>query len=358
MEGNRKRFSPPSPPKRQTAPPWRGWCSSGSNKELVTRTSVPSNSRGTARTAVTEQGETGGFSGGGNSESWGALRALGEQLTWVKKRTRGSSPCQTSATLQGDTAVGYGARVWPQPRPPPGCRVPPRLTKLPPGIGLRSLAAVAKLHERVQGARRHGQVDGVAEGGAVRGRKGHKKLGIRAWPELSDTPFSPRRAPGLGTAGPQRSPEERGRGRGSRGRRVGQRARAWLSPRRPPIRAGSLAAPGRVQQHREGTPLAQMRLSTQIPPHSARRHPQEHSRGDTDELGLQIGSSTCRGTRSLVTAGGTLLSPAPALPPHGTPQLVPRCGCALWGHGIPAGDSSSTRTVPGATRERRKSTTT
>ena len=70
---------------------------------------------------------------------------------------------------------------------------PTRLTKLPSRIGLCSLAAVAKLHERVQGAWGHGQVDGVAEGGAVRGKNGKstETSGVRAWPELSDTPSPP-----------------------------------------------------------------------------------------------------------------------------------------------------------------------
>lgn len=141
----------------------------------------------------------------GAARAGGGPTSRGQQVTSVKKRTPGSAPCRRSATL--GEARGKVGRLWgahPDPsrlQAPPGCPpsagCPPRLTELAAGVGLGSLAAVTELHERVQGARGHGQVDGVAEGGAGRRRgkqRNHPSQGMAG--ALRHPPALPRRAPG------------------------------------------------------------------------------------------------------------------------------------------------------------------
>lgn len=84
-------------------------------------------------------------------------------------------------------------------------------------------------------------------------------------------------------------------------------------------------------------------------PQALTDNPQEHSRGDTDELGLQVWSSTCKEgeASSSATQGEIFLSTrqntgsAHPLPiPNGTPWLVPHRGCALHGwQRVLAGDT-------------------
>lgn len=108
-----------------------------------------------------------------HSPSHGRGRTL-----WGQLHVEGQRLCgQTQPGLRGPHVAAARA---------PGS--PPRLTELPARVVLCALAAVAELHERVQGARGHGQVDGVAEGGAVRGRESTETSRVRAWPELSNIP--------------------------------------------------------------------------------------------------------------------------------------------------------------------------
>lgn len=143
---------------------------------------------------------------------------------------------------------GYGARVWPQPGAPPGAASTPDSPNCPPALASAPslLLPNCMSESRVRGDMGRSMVllkEVLSEGG--RGEEEHRKLGIRAWPGLSDTPSSPRRAPGLGTAGPSALQRKGAAGGEARAGGLGSEPEPGSAPAVPSARTGSLTAPGR-----------------------------------------------------------------------------------------------------------------
>lgn len=281
----------------------------------------PGSSQGKAQSNCDRAGRDRGSSlEAGSPSPWkGPHEHQRSNLTSVKKHTPGSAPCRRSVTLQGDTAGGYRLRAWLQ-AGLPRVLCPTGLTKLPSCVGLCSLAAVAKLHERVQGARGHGQVDGVAEGGAVRGRKGkaQKPLGSGSAQSSPRHPISPP----TGLRARRSRSQELSRGKGpqeGRNRPAVRAASQSLAqpPRSPPAQAGSRMAPrqspgsGGKEAPSQAILSIQMSLSlhlpsTQTPP------PPKNTHGVTQmNLVFRYGAAPAeeRAASSSAAGGGTLLSP-------------------------------------------------
>lgn len=203
-------------------------------------------------------------------------------------------------------------------RTPPRVPRPARLTKLPSCVGLCALAAVAKLHERVQGARGHGQVDGVAEGGAVQGRKGKAEKPPESGPGQSSL------TPPLPPTGPRPSQELSG-GKGPREGRDGAAVRAasgpWLS-------TDSLPLPRTVGAVVGWKPLSSETEHTQSPP-SLTDTPRNTYGVTQMNLVFRYGAAPAEeGAASSADAGGGTLLSSPqstALRPPSRPQRGPRC---------------------------------
>jgi len=137
----------------------------------VARTPAPSSSRGKARSNRDRAGRDRGVLGGGKPECRDGPRARRQSTS----HRRGSTLHVEGQRLCGETQPEVTAPVHGYGGTPRAPR-PTRLTELPSRVGLRALAAAAELHERVQRAWGHGQVDGVAEGGAGGGREKQRNV--------------------------------------------------------------------------------------------------------------------------------------------------------------------------------------
>lgn len=260
-EGNRKRFDPPLlvpplPPRETTSTTAERWAFGWVTGGVGGRDHGPQLLQGTGPERTRPNGVRPGGGGGspsrGGSHEHGAAGHIGEEAH--------SGVSSMSKVSDSGGSKGKGGRLWgahPDPSRlqllpgcPPSAGSPPRLTELAARVGLGSLAAVTELHERVQGARGHGQVDGVAEGGAGRRRgkqRNHPSQGMAG--ALRHPPALPRRAPGRRAVLGELSGRKGAPGGGERA------PGAWLSTAAsPPSQAGSPKAPGESSCENEPPP--------------------------------------------------------------------------------------------------------